>query len=266
MLMHLPSRDDKSYKREQYEDFSFANFVSSRKRKTILNISYSNMKTYVLDLLVIVFLFQCSHEKPTIKIADNQMGMIGYGSLMSLKSMQRTLKRKYSDSIYRVHLKGYKREWTFLMKNDDPNLTEEELKYDGFFIQGIDTIPFQQYVSLNIAEDKPTNLNCILYILPKNDLKGFDDRELGYKRIDVTDKIVEYNFEGGRVFAYIATPEYHRQPEPDPRLNIVPKWYVDLVTKACDSIGVSFRKEYDNTTTPYNSKIVAERVYWKKAR
>jgi hypothetical protein len=218
------------------------------------------------SLYFFLVLLQCSPEKPTIEIPAGHIGMIGYGSLMSLKSMQQTLKRKYTDSIYQVHIGGYRREWTFVLKNNDPGLTEEELNQDGFYIQGRDTIPFQEYVALNIAEDKSSSMNCILYVLPNSELKGFDDREFGYKRIDVTDRIKEFNFTGGRVFAYSAMPGYYRQPLPDPRINVLPKGYVDMVARACDSIGFSFRKEYDKTTVPYDDKILVDRIFWKKVR
>uniref|UniRef100_UPI004047CCB9 hypothetical protein n=1 Tax=Mariniflexile sp. TaxID=1979402 RepID=UPI004047CCB9 len=86
-----------------------------------------------------------------------------------------------------------------------------------------------------------------------------------YERIDVTEKITEYNFEGGKVYAYKATPEYVHDSKKTKGITVIPQDYLDLVTKACDSIGFDFRQEYDATTSTSNLELAAP-VVWKKVR
>jgi len=76
-----------------------------------------------------LLLLTCNNieKKPTIKIDKGLVGMIGFGSLMSLQSMESTLQRKYDDSIYLVHLQGFQREWNWHLSFKDPRLPEKYL-------------------------------------------------------------------------------------------------------------------------------------------
>ena len=84
----------------------------------------------------------------------------------------------------------------------------------------------------------------------------------GYKRIDVTDRIVEYDFTGGRVYAFKALPQNTYRPDLDRKGSILGKAYVEKIASACDSIGTDFRKEFEESTIPYNPEMVAT-VIWK---
>ncbi len=134
------------------------------------------------------------------------VGMVGYGSLISVQSTERTLGRKYIDSIYLVHLEGFQREWNYVGSNNDSLLPKESLKYDGFYIK--DTIPFDKRIFLNIMAKKKSTMSCVLSFITPEELEGFDRREIGYERIDITNIIKEYNFKGGKVYVYKALPNY----------------------------------------------------------
>ena len=221
-----------------------------------------------LFLIFIVSFTSCSTKmnKPVIEIKENEVGMIGYGSLLSLKSMESTLGRKYTDSVCQVHLLGYQREWTWSIPNDDKNFSEEHLLTDGFYVEGNDTIPFKKRVYLNIRAEEGTKINCMLYIISKEELLKFDKRETGFQRLDVTDKIEELNFKGGKVYVYQASPAYGGQPFSDRKINVISKSYIDLVQNACDSLGAEYRKEFDASTTSYDPDIVAEKIIWLKRK
>ena len=62
--------------------------------------------------LILLSAYCITQQKDTIKIQEDFVGMVGYGSLMSLKSMESTLGHQYSDSSYLIHLKGFIRAWT----------------------------------------------------------------------------------------------------------------------------------------------------------
>lgn len=222
------------------------------------------IKEFLYLGLIFQLLLSCNtSEKRTIVAKPGEVGMIGYGSLISLQSMERTLGRKYSDSIYLVHLEGFQREWNYVSYNNDSLLPKEYLEYEGYYKHKTDTIPFKKTIFLNIMNEKESSINCVLYFISSQELKDFDKREIGYERIDVTNRIKEFNIQGGKVYAYKALPNYTFDENSDKQISIISKSYIDLVTEACDSIGRYYRKEYEETTIPPNPDLIAP-VIWKK--
>lgn len=108
-------------------------------------------------------------------------------------------------------------------------------------------------------------MNCVLYFITPDELAGFDEREIGYERIDITNKIEEFDFKEGKVYAYKAKSEYIYGPQLDRENSLIRQSYVDLVKNACDSIGIDFRKEFEESTIQYDPELVAP-VIWKKVR
>lgn len=222
------------------------------------------LKPFIPALILVFISTSClTDKKMTIEIKEGLVGMVGYGSLMSLKSFEQTLGHKYSDSIYQVHLSGYLREWSYFRPFNDPKIIPPNgLKYYAFILQNTDTIPIDGMVNLNISRKEKSKINCILYFITGDELNQFDKREFGYQKVDITDKIEEYSFKGGKVYVYEHTPD----PEFkfDETKYILIKDLSDLITNACDSIGMDFRKEFDNSTIPYSGQIVPyQKTIWK---
>lgn len=210
------------------------------------------MKSSLLSILVLsVFLFiSCNNKasKNVITIDDDKIGMIGYGSLMSKSSMEKTLNRSYQDSIYIVHLQNYQRTWNHFRSMDG-------LPNDLFYIDNNDTIPFKNELALNITKSENKKMNCVLYLITPEELNEFDKREFGYKRIDVTDEIEEYEFSGTKVYAYQAEDDHTYKYQKDDN-TFLPDFYVNMVINACDSIGKEFRQEFEASTRPYDENKV----------
>lgn len=99
--------------------------------------------------------------------------IFGYGSLMNVYSLQKTLPGKVIECC--VTLVGYQRKFNVLI--------------DG-------------YLYLNIVQREGYSVQGVLVEITEEDLKSMEYREPGYERVDVTDKIKEVI--NGRVFAYIA--------------------------------------------------------------
>ncbi len=226
-----------------------------------------NIKHLLIFFTLLILMISCetTSNKQTIVIEKGKVGMIGFGSLISLQRTEEVFKHKYTDSIYLVHLEDFQRSWDFVASNDDKAYTTQELNSDGYYIQGNDTLLFDNCIYLNITAKKGSAMNCVLYMVTEDKIAAMDLYEFGYERIDVSEKIKEYNFEGGKVYAYKATPEYMYDSEKTKGVTVIPQDYRDLVTKACDSIGFDFRKEYDATTNTLNLELVAP-VIWKKVR
>ncbi|MBF4983453.1 gamma-glutamylcyclotransferase [Nonlabens mediterrranea] len=212
------------------------------------------MKRSIFSILVLIALLFVSCDKQAsktiINIDDNKIGIIGYGSLMSKNSMERTLNRSYNDSVYIVHLQNYQRAWNHVRSMD-------ALSNDLFYINKKDTIPFKNELALNIEESKNDRLNCVLFFISPEELKEFDKREFGYKRIDVTDRIEEFEISGTNVYAYQAE-ENHTYVYQKNDNTFLPDFYVNTVINACDSIGKVFREEFESSTRPYdNNKVIS---------
>lgn len=205
-------------------------------------------------------------KKSTIEIKEDLVGVIGYGTLMSKPSMEQSLGHKYEGPTYLVHLKGYVRGWAYRRPNNDPQANGAEVeKIDASYWLDNERIPFDGTVNLNIYPEKNSKINGILYLIAKGDLLKIDKRERGYKRVDVTHSIEEYDFSGGKVYVYEGLPEHPDTSSSDPGKYIIVKEYVDQVTKACDSIGKKFRPEFDKSTRPIAYQVVSfEKIVWKK--
>lgn len=212
------------------------------------------MKTWQSFIIVLVtaLCFNCNSKatKPIVQIEEGKIGMIGFGSLMSKTSMEGTLGRKYEDSVYLVHLEGYQRAWNYYapLKRKDT---------EWFYVQDKDTVPIDNIIALNIVTADDKKMNCALFFITPEELAQFDEREVGYNRVDVTNSIKEYTFEGGKVYAYKAD-EAHTYDGKTPN-TFLPDGYLNLVTKACDSIGKAFRDEFEASTIPYDPEKVAKR-------
>ncbi|TXE18775.1 gamma-glutamylcyclotransferase [Psychroserpens burtonensis] len=211
----------------------------------------------IIIILLTVLLFSCNktQNNTTITIEDGKIGIIGYESLMSKTSIERTLKRTYQDSVYHVYLKDYNREWNWhtSMKNSSA---------EWFCLRGNDTLPFNNIRALNIMAAENKKINCMLFFVTPEELVQLDKREFGYERIDVTDKVEELSFKGGSVFVYKAKQD-HTYDYQEENTSVLHQSYIDLVTNACDSIGKEFRDEFEASTLPYNKEVVVSSLIHK---
>jgi hypothetical protein len=194
--------------------------------------------------------------------------MIAYGSLISLSSMEQTLGHKYEGPIHKVHLMEYEREWTCVRPYNDPlAIAAGREKIEAFFLQGKERIPFNGTLEMNITPKKRGRINGILYLITYKELVGFDKRERGYRRTDVTDRIEEFRFRGGKVYVYEGLPGAPLASFPVKGTYVLVKEFFDLVTGACDTIGKDFRSEFDKSTRPCVYPIVAlKNIIWDKAK
>jgi hypothetical protein len=230
---------------------------------SILGISLS----FMILFLSCTFGF-AAKRKNTIEIPEGSAGMVGYGSLISLQSMEQTLGHKYEGPIQQVRLTGYERAWTCLRPNNDPQATSVGIeRIYAFFLRDGERVPFIGTVSLNIHPKKRSRINCILYLITDEELLRFDKRERGYRRVDVTDKIKEFNFRGGKVYAYEGLPAWPEGSSPDKGTHIAIREFLDMVAGACDTIGKDFRSEFDKSTRPCAYPVVPfEKIIWEKAK
>lgn len=222
--------------------------------------------------VLMLFLFSMSvfaaKRKSTIEIPEGSAGIVAYGSLMSLPSMEQTLGHKYQGPIKQIHLTGYEREWICVRPFNDPRANSADIKkIEAFFLRGNERVPFNGTAELNIHPNKKGRINAILYVVSNVDMIGFDKREWGYRRVDVTDKIEEFKFRGGKVYVYEGVPRRSDGPSAEKGTYLLIKEFADLVTGACDAIGKDFRDEFDKSTRPCVYQVVSyKEIVWEKAK
>jgi hypothetical protein len=222
--------------------------------------------------LTVLFLVGVSHStvkgKSTLEIPKGFAGIVAYGSLISLPSMEQTLGHKYEGPIHDVHVLGYERVWTCVRPFNSPRAAAADAKkIEAYLLRGAERVPVLGTAELNLYSKKKGRINGVLYLMTEEELHKSDQREWGYRRTDVTDRIEEFRFRGGRVYVYESPSKPLPAPSADKGIYVLIKEFLDLVTGACDERGQAFRSEFDQSTKPCEYPIVSYRdITWDKSR
>ncbi len=207
---------------------------------------------------------QTAVGQDSVRIPAGSVGLVAYGSLMSLSSMEQTLGHKYTGPVLQIHVKGYQRGWTLLRLINDPQAPAGSTQRKAFLSRDGQQIPVDGFVQLNIQPTKGGRINGILYVVTDAELAKLDAREYGYRRVDVTDKIEEFRLAGGKAYAYEGLPAYTEGTVPKGTYVLIQE-FVDSVIGACDGLGRTFRDDFDRSTTPNNFQVVpVKRIIWEK--
>jgi hypothetical protein len=220
--------------------------------------------------ILIVFLSSifafAAKRKSQLEIPEGSAGVIAYGSLISLPSMEETLGHKYKSPIYQIHLRGYERVWACVRPFNDPQaIAAGARKIDAYFLRDTERVPIIGAAELNIYPKKKGWINGILYLITNDELLSLDKRERGYRRVDVTDRIEEFRFRGGKVYVYEGFPRSPVASSADKGTYILIKEFLDLVTGACDLRGKDFRDEFDKSTKPCALPVLSyKNIVWEE--
>ena len=209
-----------------------------------------------------------AEQKTTLEIPAGTVGIIAYGSLISLASLEKTLGHKYNGPIHEVHLGGYERVWMCVRPFNDPQaIAAGAKKIDAHFLRDTERIPIIGAAELNIYPKKTGRINGILYLITNEELHSLDKRERGYRRVDVADGIEEFRFRGGKVYVYEGLPGPQEAFSHDQGACILIKEFIDLVIGACDLRGKDFREEFDKSTKPCAFPVLSYKsIVWEKAK
>ncbi len=212
-------------------------------------------------ILFSAMLFGCTaKQKNTLEIPEGFTGILTYGSLISLQSMEKALGHRYEGPIYEVHLKGYERVW----KGGRPWRSGPN-KFIAHFLRGTERVPILGQAKLDLSPQEKGRINGVLYLLNDEELLSIDEWERDYQRMDVTDEIEEFSFRGGKVYVYVRIHSSTPSSSTDNGTYIMYKEVFDQLTNACDSRGTAFREEFDRTTRPWEYEIVSyKNIVWEK--
>ncbi|HLP64746.1 gamma-glutamylcyclotransferase family protein [Flavobacterium sp.] len=163
--------------------------------------------------------------------------IFGYGSLVNLESLEKTIKRKLKpNEIHPVTLNGYTRVWNYTAKIFAAELNKEITA-----------------VYLNIAPFHNSSLNGIVFEVSDSELELLKKRELFYSLVDITANV---KFDGNvKVFTFICYDKQHLT-DYDTKCFVMKK-YIDIVNSGFESISENFLTEYNKTTQPQPYKVIS---------
>ena len=223
---------------------------------------------FCLSVFCLIIASACAGKrKVPLDIPEGSAGIIAYGSLVSLPSFEKTLGHKYAGPIHQIHLAGYERAWACVRPFNDARAPSRAQKMAAFLTRGSERVPIAGTAELNISAKKGGRINAVLYVISREDLANLDKREWGYQRVDVTDKIEEFRFRGGKAYAYEGLPGKSAGSPAANSVYILIKEFQDMVTGACDAVGKSFRDEFDSSTRPCTFDIVSYKdIIWEESK
>jgi len=180
-------------------------------------------------------------EAPSaIELSPSEHAVFGYGSLLSLTSLERTLGRTYRGPLVVCDLVGWHRSWNAAMPNSTFIFQDHLGKW---------TTP-EHILYLNIVPSASHRVNGVLFVVSDAELEALDKREWIYKRLPVNDLLRGVSVLKGTAWAFVARPEYLLTPPADPRQAAVRRTYVDILTASKTSLGAAFVANYDSSSDP----------------
>lgn len=185
----------------------------------------------------------------TLELRAGEVALLGYGSLLSKASLERTLERPYEPAPVMCRLRGWRRTWDSLYPNERFfYLHDGERRYP------------KNILYLNITRSD-TVLNGVLYVIRGDDLAAFDRREAVYDRIEVQDALIDVEVTGGPVWAYVGRPPF-LLTAPVPRDEAaIRRSYIDIVERGLAEHDAAFRAEYGGSTdVPPPASIIDDRL------
>ena len=189
-----------------------------------------------------------SKAQQGIQLQPGQTALVGYGSLLSLPSLERTLGRKYDGPFLRCAVRGWRRTWDAAM----PNKTFYTETSNGRMVpEGI--------LYLNVRRDPTTSINGVVFVVNQEELAAYDRRESIYDRVDVTGDL-DVKVEGGAAYLYECRPEYIMTDVKFPAKAAVRASYLKIVEHGLGNLDEDFRRRYLNSTdTPPAHLVIDDR-------
>jgi pimeloyl-ACP methyl ester carboxylesterase len=186
---------------------------------------------------------------PVIRLRAGEHALFGYGSLLSIASLERTLGRRYEGPFVTCALAGWRRRWnvampnnTFVYRDDGCWVTPERILY------------------LNVEPRGSDAVNGILFVVNDDDLARFDAREWIYDRVDVTSALRGAAVDGGTLWVYRGKAEHLLEQPSSPRTGAIRRTYLDILNDGHRALGDQFTRRYNDTTDPVPPALVVDDV------
>jgi hypothetical protein len=182
-----------------------------------------------------------------ISLQPGEHALVGYGSLLSIASMERTLGHTYGQPFELVRLSGWRRGWDVQMPTRHWAYTHEGK-----------TVVAERVLYLNVRPAVHDHINAALFVVSSEELAAFDAREWIYRREDVSHAIHNVSVTGGTAWMYVGLDEYLWRRQSVPPEAVVRRSYLEILESAHSELGDDFRREYDATTDDVPQHLVVD--------
>jgi cation transport regulator ChaC len=187
-------------------------------------------------------------SREMMRLVSGEHALFGYGSLLSIESLERTLGRKYTGPFAVTGLSGWRRTWDVAM----PDRRFRYQESDGEWV-----VP-DRTLYLNIRPVEGSSINGVVFVVRDEELEAYDKREWIYDRVAVNDQLEDLRVEGGMAWAYVAKPEYLLEPPDSPRLGAVRQTYLDFLADGHRRLGAEFERRYYASTDAVPRHLVID--------
>ena len=181
----------------------------------------------------------------TIHLADGETAVVGYGSLLSVQSITKTLGREYDGPFVTCHLEGWRRSWDVSMPNEA-----------FYFLEDGERVYPERILYLNVRPDPGALLNVVVFVANRKELEAMNHREWIYEHPVVTSALRGLRVEGGDAIVYAGRAEHVVRDAVRPRQAAIRSSYLKMIGKALAAVDHGFREEYRRTTDPVPEHLV----------
>jgi len=186
-------------------------------------------------------------ERSVVEIAPDDQAIFGYGSLLSISSLERTLGRAYAGPFIPCSVLGWRRTWDVGMPNET-----------RYVMQQNEQVFPERILYLNVRRQPDSVVNGVLFVISKHDLQSYDQREWIYNRVSVADALSGAEVHGGDVWLYEGKAEYILTPPDDWRRAAVRSSYLTIVNNGLSTLGPEFTREFWANTDPIPEWLVVD--------
>jgi cation transport regulator ChaC len=206
-----------------------------------------HVKEGVIDVTFDVTPPATTESGQTIELTDGEYAIFGFGSLLSIASIERTIGRRYNGPFLSCELLGWKRSWdcampntTFIYRDRGAWQTPEKILY------------------LNMHQAPGQNVNGIIFVVGEAELAKLDEREWVYERVNVVSSLKRASVHGGPLWAYVARQENVLAPPESPIRAAVRKSYLKILDDGHRDLGPEFAARYFDTSDPVPQHLVVD--------
>lgn len=182
----------------------------------------------------------------TIDLHRGEAAVFGYGSLLSIESLELTLGHRYTGLFQPCWLKGWRRTWDIIVPN--ARRFYAELANERMYPDNI--------IYLNIRLSPGDLVIGVLFVVNEEDLFSYDGREWIYNRQEISEALSGVTLTGGPAFVYVGKSEYRLGTANSPCYAAVRATYLDTIETGLRALGEEFRLHYQSSSDPVPQHLI----------
>ena len=184
-------------------------------------------------------------NETVVDVSNYAAAIFGYGSLISIASLERTLDRTYDGPFVACRVEGWRRSWDVAMPN--PGFCADTSA--GLLIP-------EHILYLNVRPAPGSLVNGVLFGVSQLELQAMDKREWIYDRARINDQLRGVKVARGDAYIYVAKPEFIMTNVASPAVAAVRGSYLEILEAGFSQLDQAFRDEFDETTDPVPGHLV----------